>query len=223
MSPSVQYIHLTPNTSPVSSIFERPFAVVVIINADVTSEWRHEVSEWLVTEGCQCMMAWGKDCSLWDDSVDVAHLESYNWGDIPDDKSIMTTWHDDEPLSEVFWYAKNSLFSPPDISIEHLVILDISDKARKSEIEELFANSIEDDVELSERKRDTTSTIFEKFAIGAAYVTAFFVGINESVLVQAICIMTMFTLFGYSAWRKFVLQSVFTGMGALGLLIILYT
>jgi len=76
---------------------------------------------------------------------------------------------------------------------------------------------------VTENQTDPTSTFFEKFAIGVAYVTALFVGINESHLVQAICIITLFVTFGYSLWRKFTLQAVYTGMGAVGLLIILYT
>ena len=142
MKRPVQYIHLPPDSFPSGLIASRPFSVVVIITADVEPEWRHAVSEWLVQEGCLCMMAWGNDCSLWDDSVDIANLEAHNWGNIPVSQSIMTTWHDDETLSEVFWSADNSIFywselEPP----SHLVILDISEKAREGEIRELFAKS----------------------------------------------------------------------------------
>ena len=158
MSRPPQYIHLSPNTSPTKPISKRPFSVVVIIEAEVTPEWRHDISEWLVKEGCLCMMAWGTDCSLWDDSVDVANLKAFNWGDIPKGQSVVTTWHDDEPLNEVFWSAKKSIFNPPDTSIDHLLILDISDKARESEIEDLFAKSNEDDeVELSKSKRGSST------------------------------------------------------------------
>ncbi len=134
----MQYVQLSPNVSPAALISHRPFSAVVVIEADVTPEWRHEVSEWLVEEGCLCMMAWGTDCSLWDDSVDVAHLEAHNWGDIPDGQRVMTTWHDDEPLSDVFWNAKMSVFQFPGVSIDHLIILDITDKARESKIRDLF-------------------------------------------------------------------------------------
>lgn len=224
MSRPVQYIHLRPNTSPSAQISERPFSVVVIITAEVTPEWRHKISEWLVKEGCLCMMAWGIDCSLWDDSVDVANLQAFDWGDIPEGRSIMTTWHDGEPLSDVFWNANMSIFHPPDVSLEHLVILDISDEERESEIRELFDKSCEgSEVELIENERNSTSAVFEKFAVGIAYVLAVFVGINENPLVQVICLIFLFALFGYSLWRKFVLQTVYTGVGVLGLLIILYT
>jgi hypothetical protein len=136
-----QYLHLSPHNSPITPISKRPFSAVVVITTEVTSDWRHKVSKWLVDEGCLCMMAWGKDCSLWDDSVDVANLEANNWEDIPVDKAVTTTWHEDEPLSDVFWCANQSLFGPPKVSLDHLLILDVSDKAREKKMRDLFEKS----------------------------------------------------------------------------------
>lgn len=84
-------------------LMERPFAAVVIIEMDVSDEWRDYVSRWLVQSGCLYMMAWGNECSFWDDCVDRALLQAFDFGDIPDDEFILTTWHDDEPLEEAFF------------------------------------------------------------------------------------------------------------------------
>jgi hypothetical protein len=138
---NVQYVHLAPNASLAALISHRPFSAVVIITAEVTPEWRQKVSEWLVKEGCLCMMAWGIDCSLWDDSVDFANLEAHNWKDIPEGQRVMTTWHDDDSLSDVFWHATFFNFHPSDTSFDHLVILDITDEARESKMKDLFAKS----------------------------------------------------------------------------------
>ena len=142
MKRTLQYIHLSPNSSPTALIASRPFSAVVIVTTDVDIKWRHDVSEWLVKEGCLCMMAWGCECSLWDDSVDIANLEAHNWKEVPVEQSVMTTWHDDEPLSDVFWHAHNSTFywselEPPN----HLVLLDISEKSREGEMRDLFNKS----------------------------------------------------------------------------------
>ena len=51
------------------------------------------------------MMAWGPDSSAWDDSVDMANLEAFDFADIPDERFVMTTWRDHEPLSETFRFA----------------------------------------------------------------------------------------------------------------------
>ncbi|MEP3653517.1 MAG: hypothetical protein ABJO36_01360 [Litorimonas sp.] len=144
MKRPLQYIHLPPDTVPSAVVASRPFSAVVIITEEVEAEWRHVVSEWLVKEGCLCMMAWGTDCSRWDDSVDVANLEAHSWGDIPKGQSVMTTWHDDELLSEVFWNADNSNFEWLEQKhFKHLVILDISETNREVQMKELYAKSCE--------------------------------------------------------------------------------
>src|SRR5689334_494931 len=108
----MQYLQLKPesdlpNVSPLA-----PFRCVVIIEEIVTPEWQAKVSSWLVKSGCLYMMAWGKECGTWDDSVDYANLERFNHGDIPDENFVMTTWHADETLIEVFWFSKHSAFHP---------------------------------------------------------------------------------------------------------------
>ena len=77
----------------------------------VNSEWRQTVSEWLVDQGCLYMMAHGDECSLWDDSVDIANLEAFDWNfdDIPEDKHVTTTWHENESLEEVFFSPRIAL------------------------------------------------------------------------------------------------------------------
>ena len=73
------------------------------------------------------MMAWGKDCSSWDDSVDLANLKDFNFEEIPDEKFVMTTWHNNEPLEEVFWFSKRSAFHP-NIEMQDTLIIHISDQ-----------------------------------------------------------------------------------------------
>ena len=67
-----EYIHLLPD-GPLPDLKGSAFRTVVVVEAEVTSEWREKVSAWLVESGCLYMMAWGRDCSLWDDSVDYAN------------------------------------------------------------------------------------------------------------------------------------------------------
>lgn len=101
----IEYIHLPPMNTQPSLELTKPFAAVVIIDAHVSDDWRNLISTWLVDAGCLYMMAWGHDCSLWDDSVDWVNIEKFNFGIIPDHKFIMTTWHNDELLKDVFHYA----------------------------------------------------------------------------------------------------------------------
>ncbi len=107
----------------------KPFKVVVVIEEAVSDSWQTIVSESIVNSGCYYMMAWGKECSSWDNSVDLANIAKYKY-EIPDDGFLTTTWHDDETLKEVFWFAKNLAFNEYH-ELEETIILHIS-KTNKS-------------------------------------------------------------------------------------------
>lgn len=72
----------------------KPFKAVVIIEELVSTSYQNLVSRRLVNHGCRYMLAWGLKCSEWDDSVDHANLEKFDYGDIPDEDFVMTTWHE---------------------------------------------------------------------------------------------------------------------------------
>jgi hypothetical protein len=61
-----------------------PFKAIVVIEDVVDPEWQMAASKWLADTGCRYMMAWGKDCSSWDDSVDLANLDQFGYGEIHD-------------------------------------------------------------------------------------------------------------------------------------------
>jgi hypothetical protein len=128
----IDYLHLKPGQTP-PEMRGGPFKAVVVIDEPVASEWRHLVSAWLVRCGCLYMMAWGPDCSLWDDSVDHANLAEFDYADIPDDKFVMTTWHDKEPLSEALWYAAHNAHHP-DVVLRRTLIVDIAQGDRRKQL-----------------------------------------------------------------------------------------
>jgi hypothetical protein len=86
------------------------------------------------------MLAWGVECSSWDDSVDLANLEAYDFGEIPEESDVMTTWHDDEPLREVFWFAKNSA-EHPTVGIENTLILHLGELDQGAKLKREFDNA----------------------------------------------------------------------------------
>jgi len=139
MSDSITYIHLRPGTDP-CDIEKKPSKFVVAVEAEVTYEWQKLVSEWMVESGCLYMMAWGRECSSWDDSVDWANIEKFGDGPIPDDQFVLTTWHDHEPLTEVFWYAK-SVAKHQNAALLRTVILHISSAARQSDLIRLLESA----------------------------------------------------------------------------------
>ncbi len=97
-------IHLPPGTIP-PPMAAMPHTAVVAAGVAVDPGWRAAVAAWLVDGGCRWMLAWGTDASAWDDAVDWVVLERCGFADIPEDRMVMTTWHDDEPLDEVLDFA----------------------------------------------------------------------------------------------------------------------
>lgn len=83
--------------------------------------------------GCLFVMTWGQDCKLWHDGADWALLEMFDFGDIPDDRDALTTWHTDETLDEVFWFAGHCA-SHPTVDLEQTIILHVSRLERGAEL-----------------------------------------------------------------------------------------
>ncbi len=133
----LQYLRLESGQSLPQYSGKAPFRAVVVVDEPVSNEWRHSVSEWLVESGCRYMMATGIDCSAWDDSVDWAALEKFDFRDISDKDFVMTTWHDDEPLSEVFWYAKHLAYDSAG-RIQDTVVIHVSSLDREAAFVGLF-------------------------------------------------------------------------------------
>ncbi|MEM7054550.1 MAG: hypothetical protein AAF446_08375 [Pseudomonadota bacterium] len=130
---SVSYLRIKPDQQQRLVHEYAQFKAVVIAELDVDSDFRHTISKWLVESGCLYMMAWGKECQKWDDSVDYANLEAFDFGEIPESSFVMTTWHDNESLLEVFWFAKFCA-RHPEVDLKDTLLLHISENNSDKEI-----------------------------------------------------------------------------------------
>lgn len=137
---SVKYLNLRPEDALPQIDHLSPFVAIVVIEDEVSQIWQWEVSRWLVLSSCRYVLAWGLDCSSWDDSVDEANLEAFDYEDIPEDKIVMTTLHEDEDLDEVFWFAKHRAAHPV-VTLNTTLILHISTENKKDEMEAAFAQA----------------------------------------------------------------------------------
>ena len=127
------------------------FKAVVVIEGTYSPEWQNQVSRWLVDSGCSYMLAWGPDCSSWDDSVDYASIVKHLPDETPDHEFAMTTWHEDQTLEDVFWQAQfNARYSYDDVELANTLIVHISDIGRREWMEALFERS----KTLAEREAD---------------------------------------------------------------------
>ncbi|PZP27438.1 MAG: hypothetical protein DI603_21840 [Roseateles depolymerans] len=134
------YLHLLPDGELPRWLANGPFRCVVIVQADVSPDWRSKLSAWMVDAGCLYMMAWGSECSRWDDAVDDANLARFDYGEIPEDKFVMTTWHEDASLVEVFWFAKE-LANHPSVALNDTLLLHVATNASAAEMLAAFENA----------------------------------------------------------------------------------
>lgn len=132
------YLHLPPG-SPLPDIGHlSPFRAVVIIEAQVRADWQWKVSDWLLQSGCLYMMAWGHDCTTWDDSVDIANLEAFDYGDIPGDRDVWTTWHNYQSLADAFDFCKR-LARHPVLELPRVVLVHIALQSNEVGMIEAYA------------------------------------------------------------------------------------
>ena len=115
------------------------FRCLILIEREVSADDRNTISRALVDGGCLFAMAWGLDCTLWDDSVDWANLECFDYVNVPDDKFVLTTWHSKDTLEEVLYFAKFcSLTGYNDQELKELLILDLGQGSREANIRQAY-------------------------------------------------------------------------------------
>jgi len=140
-SDNVRYVRLEPDGPLPDKKALAPFRAVIVIEATYSPEWQDVVSDWLVGSGCRYMLAWGPGCSSWDDSVDFANIRRFP-NETPDEHFVMTTWHENETLEDVFWQAQfNAQFSYDDVKLVNTLIVHISDTDREEWMQALFERS----------------------------------------------------------------------------------
>lgn len=136
----IRYLHLTPDSGlpPLDGL--QNFKTVLVLEAEVDEMMMWETSRILVESGCKYALAWGTDCENWHDAIDDAYLEFTNYEDVPDERRVMTTWHEDEELGEVFWFASHRAVHPAH-EMRDVLILHIAPAPRREELETQFRDA----------------------------------------------------------------------------------
>lgn len=129
----LRYLHLMPDSDFPALEAIAPFKAIVIIEADMAEMTMWETCRSLVTAGCLYASVWGKQCEAWHDAIDDAYLEATNYEDVAPEKALATTWHEDEELSEVFWFARHRAMHPAEL--RETLILHIAEAPRRDELE----------------------------------------------------------------------------------------
>lgn len=137
---ALRYLYLCSEQA-FPELVTKPFRAVIVAEIEVDEVWRNQIAAKLVEVGCLYVVAWGIDCEEWHDSVDWANLEAFDY-DVPDESFVMTTWHNDEPLSEAFWFSGNCA-SHPDVELYDTIILHISNKEKNADMLQVYRDSQE--------------------------------------------------------------------------------
>ena len=131
--PSVRYLHLTPDSDFPALEGLSSFKAVLVIEAEVAEMTMWETSRALIASGCLYALAWGDQCEAWREALEDASLEASDYDDLPAEQQVITTAHEDEDLSEVFWFAKHRAVHPAEL--RETLILHIADTPRRDDIE----------------------------------------------------------------------------------------
>lgn len=107
-----RYLCCTSSSELLEKSKATDFRCVVIADQHLATEERAAISSWLIETGCLYMMAWGEEAKAWQDAVNLANLEAWNFATIPDERLVISTNHERESLEEVFWYAKHTAMHP---------------------------------------------------------------------------------------------------------------
>jgi len=135
-----EYVQLHPGTTPPEIAGGEPFLAVVIIDCESSAEWQALVSAWLVEAGCLYMVASGETSNSWDDSVDFANTMQFEFGEIPNEKFVMTAWFSQNTLGEAFWFSKNNAVHPT-IELNRTILVHISSSNRERALLREYANA----------------------------------------------------------------------------------
>ena len=81
--------------------------------ASIGDESLRGVARRLIDRGLAFFCVWGEDCSRVHDQFDLERDF-----DEADGRSVMTTWHDDEPLSEAAWFFANVAYPDYDFEVD---------------------------------------------------------------------------------------------------------
>lgn len=138
-SPAPKYLHLSPDADLPVLEGLRQFKTILVADADVHETMMWDVSRWLIESGCLYALAWGKDCEQWREALEDAALEAVNYEDVPDERRVQVTAHEEDDLEEVFWFARHRASHPADLT--QTLILHIADSPRREEIEAQYRDA----------------------------------------------------------------------------------
>jgi len=94
-----------PYDTPIPHFASAFVTVLLACDPTITPNKQAEISAELVQRDCRYVLAWGHNATSWDDSVDMAFISTDADFNPPSDRHVMTTWHDNDTIADVIWFA----------------------------------------------------------------------------------------------------------------------
>ena len=117
-----------------STPFEGQEFALLLVVADpaITDDDREAICKEIIRLGCRYAVCTGDECSRWHDFIDMAYVESDPEFSPPEERFVMTTWHEDEPLEDVVEFFRvcttSGYFMP-----QHYLVSLIGDETEMTE------------------------------------------------------------------------------------------
>jgi hypothetical protein len=140
VSKSCSYVLLNESNPLPPLNIDGQWGAVIVAEMEFSQSRQNAVADWLYSAHCRYMAAWGIGCSSWDDALDWAEIDFHPDG-ASDDQFIMTTWHENEALDEVFWFIGTIANTYDDLPLSHILICHLADNDREVELLEQFAKA----------------------------------------------------------------------------------
>jgi hypothetical protein len=118
MNRQISIIVLPDDASSFISPFEEDYALLLVIASPLVSLGQRDgITSGIVNSRCQYALTFGHDCEIWHDIIDETCV-----GDgAGEERFIMTTWHDDEPIEDVidflWWNTSYEEFESERLSV----------------------------------------------------------------------------------------------------------
>jgi hypothetical protein len=120
---SVWFVPLDLSDDFYSPFDDQPFVCVLLCHvAEVSDVDRARLCQQIVSSSCQYVICAGVDCSIWDETLDWAFTDMQTEDGDNQDQTLLTTWHEDEPLLDVFRFAFESDAVVPVASARYVVL-----------------------------------------------------------------------------------------------------
>jgi len=133
----------TPDELPDSFTIASEYATVLIVwdATDVSNATISQFARKMIDAGGVYFCVWGPNCELVHDLIDEEWISQ---GSTPaTDPTLMTTWHDDDSLSEAIWFARHVAI-PIDAYFDEcrsIIAICVSCPSWAAQVQAIFAES----------------------------------------------------------------------------------